>query len=374
MRYLTALLALALASPAAAQTCDLTGTGGAYYSVWHADTLVSTHSREHTATVAAMALEEANPLAVTEVRFPTNPLRVECSAPRVDTVYVEVGGEDPGPDPEPEPEPDPTPEPGTGPAVGNSFSARWTNGDGTGVTAITDGGRFRDASNGQGVLSVVRAASAGLPAEWGGVIRTRMMHLGWGQMTATVAPQSTTHWGRVYYRSDAGRRSQHGSGYITSAAGGAFNHWQLLSHAHYGGSSATAPLQWGIRMAAPYPNSYAFSPRLEKGTWYRFEWQIEYVTPTTVRIWPRIYDLAGELVADSDDFTNEEGRSSLTALYAGGHTIGLGSPEDAANAVEARDFTIGSEGPSDANGYNPTPPAYIYMSAFDVSTVGWIGR
>lgn len=271
-------------------------------------------------------------------------------------------------------------------AVGNLFSARWDYAVGDSQAAVTDNGLF-DGTFSNGVngttgvvtLDVVTAASVGantgtLASYTGGVLRQRMAEGGYGQMTAdTIIPASTSHYGRVYYRSDAGRRSQHGSGYIVSAAGGSFNHWQILSLEHNGGSTASDPLQWSIRTAGTYPTGRYYSPSLSKGTWYRFEWYVEYVTATTVKVWPRIYDLTGTLLYDSDDFRDDDGGSSLTTFWAS-NTLTIGAPDDTADATEARNFTVGLEDPSNAVGYNPGTPAYIYFAALDFSTTGWLGN
>lgn len=277
--------------------------------------------------------------------------------------------------------PPPPPPPGSGVTVGNLFSARWTNGTGAGTTAISDGGKFSRLANGTSTLDVVTAASVGantgtLAGHTGGVLRMRMRDGGWGQMTAVEAvPQRATHYARVYYRSDAGRRSRHGSGYIASAGGGSFNHWQLQVLEHNGGADASAPLRWSIRTGGAYPQGRFNSPDLTKGTWYRFEWQVVYVTPTTVHIHPRIYDLAGKLLYDSDDFRGEDGAGGTLAQFYSTHTITLGAGDgDAPNADEARDFTLGLEDPADASGYNPATPAYIYVTGLDFSSTGWLGR
>jgi hypothetical protein len=240
---------------------------------------------------------------------------------------------------------------------------------------VSNGQYFGD---GTGTLDVVSAASVGanqgtLAGYPGNVLRMRMRQRGWGQMTAPEAvPASTTHYGRIYYRSDAGRRSGHGSGYIASGGGGSFDHWQMLSLEHHGGSDAAAPLRWAIRTAGPYPQGRFYSPALSKGTWYRFEWQIEYVTATTVRVWPRIYDLGGTLLYDSDDFRSDDSFSDLTTFWRS-NTLLLGAPDDAVNADEARDFSLGLEDPSDAGGYDPATPAYIYVTGLDFSSSDWLG-
>lgn len=268
--------------------------------------------------------------------------------------------------------------------VGDLLSVHWTNGTGDGSTAYTDGGQF-NVTGGNNVINsdgrtmdVVAASGVGftsgtLAGYAGNVLRLRMRQGCYAQMTKTDAvPLSTSHYGRFYVRNDAGRRTFHGSGMIASASGGSFNHWQLLHWQFYGGTTVADPWRFGIRTAGAYPNGIFRSPNLSRATVYRYEYHVEYITATTVKVHPRLYDVNGTLLYDGDDFRNDDEASSLTTFYAS-NTIEVGAPDDTPNAEEARDLTIGLEDPSDANGYDPVTPAYIYLGKLDLSSTGWLG-
>lgn len=81
-------------------------------------------------------------------------------------------------------------------------------------------------------------------------------------------------------------------------------------------------------------------PAIAQGAWYRFEFHVEItnVAARQFRTWPRIYDAAGTLVADSDDYTLADG-TTLTAWYGSG---GLATAD---SLDQLRRFAMGIEGP-----------------------------
>lgn len=272
-------------------------------------------------------------------------------------------------------------------ASGIVFESDWSYGTGTqddDALIVTDNGRWTGPGgnaviNADGrTLDVVSASSVGantgdLTGYAGNVLRMRMREACYGQLKKTdMVPISTSHYIRYYLRSDAGRRSGHGTGHISGAT---FADWQILSDIHYGNADAAADLQIGAKLWFSYPDGNWYSSALSKATWYRVEKHIEY-NPSDgeqFKVHYRVYNLSGTLLLDDDDFTNDGGPTrTLTEAYAlhGYSDLGIDDPPSAENA---RDFAIGLEDPSDAGGYDPATPAYIYVAKLAVSTTGWVG-
>lgn len=62
-------------------------------------------------------------------------------------------------------------------------------------------------------------------------------------------------------------------------------------------------------------------PTLNQNEWYRYEWHVEYYdpgNPLRCRIWPYIYNMAGDLIADANDYISAENAQTLAANYAAG--------------------------------------------------------
>ena len=183
-----------------------------------------------------------------------------------------------------------------------------------------------------------------------------------------VVPAQTTHWGRMYFNSDLEnwggayhnfsynflgdiqmvffRPNGEAAGWFVgfsfdyAADGGT---WSSKSHPEW------ARGNWLLQTSQANPSDPAeytglTSPNriiLDHGAWYRYEWMIEYVTATTFRFWPRVYDATGTLLYDADDFYNVFWLGeSLSEYYAGGGAFGLSS------ASLMRNIGIGNEGRS----------------------------
>lgn len=269
--------------------------------------------------------------------------------------------------------PPPPPPPGT-----FTFSSDWSAATGTSATALRDGGKWDNLYCQQAgtTLTVVPGSTVG----WTKTANVlRLQELGpsaCGMLEKLDAvPQSTTHWGRFYFRNDeVGARHNH---VATLFPVGTI---QLALWSRYGtaaGVNVFLRTYWTPTGAAqPYPTnvwSMGTAGRqqldfLPNGVWYRYEWMMEYVTPTTYRIWPRIYDMSDNLLYDATRFYQSDypqsGAHSLASYYAAGNTFGL------TDASMARRFGIGNEGP----GGSTLSGMYWYHADVALSTTGWIGR
>lgn len=255
------------------------------------------------------------------------------------------------------------------PPGGLLFVSDWNSGTGTSLTALTDGGVWnRTYCNTIGdVLSVV----AGGPVGWSGqgnVLRIQQLGTTCGMLEADdVLPQSTTHWGRFYFRND---ETQTFHNHVVT-----YHPVGAIQLAIWNRNPSQAGFRTFMRTyfspsggAMPYPRYlWQIDQPLQNGTWYRYEWMMEYVTPTTYRIWPRIYNMSGTLVADANNYffadAAPNAANSLAAHYNAGNSFGF------TDVTLGRDFGLGQEGPAGSSSTN----GFWYHANVALSLSGWIG-
>lgn len=272
--------------------------------------------------------------------------------------------------PAPAPAPAPVPDPAPPPTGDVDFLSDWSTALGNTRAAITDGGRWpvlvcdRTHAN---VATVV----AGAPL---GFTRTphvlRMQQRGPNDCAMLqvndVVPVSTTHWGRFYIRNDEnGNSGDHPTGYNNAHwGGGAIQAVPLARES----AAHVAPGTWRITVGGPgpYPFRKWWGPALQNGVWYRYEWEMRYLGPSRFQFWPRVYDASGALVADADDFVQEDAPGAGTLTLAA--WLGAGNSATLQSAALARHFGIGHEGTS-----GTATMGYWYYARFAMSTTGWIG-
>jgi uncharacterized repeat protein (TIGR01451 family) len=281
-------------------------------------------------------------------------------------------------------------------AVGTVFHSTWGHGTGNSRAALSDGGRWDQdfwCTGRDSVLSV----TLGAPLGWTrtpNVFRTTMRG-GTGSMCGAiqhrdVVPASTTHWGRLYFRNDESiwGGAMHNYSYnfvgdiqmVYFRPNGESAGWFLgfsFDYAADGASWSTKPHpEWArgnwvlqTRQAnATSPSDFtgATSPNrilMDHGAWYRYEWMVEYITPTSFRFWPRLYNAAGTLLYDASNFFNiYHLTASLSEYYAGGGAFGTSS------TALMRHIGIGNEGRP-----GPDTGNHWYTADFAISLDGWIG-
>ncbi|HNB96406.1 MAG TPA: hypothetical protein PLX07_15625 [Microthrixaceae bacterium] len=277
----------------------------------------------------------------------------------------------------------------SGSAPATVFESTWSTGTGHTDAVLRSTG---EATPWAGVtdttgncLEVVSAASVSantgtLTGYAGNVLRVEFGNSsGDGQLiTSNLFAASTDHYYRDYIRSDSGKRSNHGAG---TFAAGDFANFQILAHVHRGGASESDALHlgWEINLNVGGGGRDYQSPALSKATWYRREVWIEFnpLDGTQYRPHFRIYNLAGTLLYENDDFTRVDGSGGPATLTNDLATVGgwvsLGTVDNPADVNGTRCWVLGSEDPSDATGYNPATPNYVYHAKVAVSTAGWVG-
>lgn len=271
---------------------------------------------------------------------------------------------------------------GSGGAVALVFSSDWSTETGSTLNALRDGGVWDDhaCTSYASVLSVV-------PAEPLGFTRTdnvlRITHAGptaCGLLLEDDAvPASVDFWGRFYFRNDETENPSH---HPISMHGRATESVPIQSVVwqRYGAANGVHVSMTGAD-SFPFDRWFAGDPNapglpecgrvaLENGVWYRYEWHYEFVTATTYRAHPRIYDLNGTLLFDETSYVQNDygcsaGTDTLAAWYAASSDNVFSHP-----APEmARNFDIGQEGPAG----DSASMEHWYLADVALSLEGWIG-
>ena len=245
------------------------------------------------------------------------------------------------------------------------FHSIWDAATGTTDAAVLDGAKWQNAGgdNGAGTVLEVIAPNAVNGTAWtgaGNVLKVSEHNSDYVIASIGDVPQSTTHWGRKYIMFETGAlptRNEHPCCYdlvgnidiVYLGWGNSGGKWHI--------SVVVGPLGetwWFVVETAGTPIL------LDVGVWYRFEWMVEYVTPTTVKFWPRIYNLAGTLLGDSDDFCLEDNwGTTLTEWWATNtHTV---------IAVDMQEVGFGNPSSIGVTGQD------WYVADYALSTEGWIG-
>lgn len=279
--------------------------------------------------------------------------------------------------PAPPATPPPAPAPAPSQPGSTLFASSWAAVAGSTEAAVTDGGRWNEASYcGRGdILSVVSGASVGF-SRAASVFAVAMRGDGCGFIQRRgFAPAGTSHWGRMYFRNDETQMggSMHNFSYNflgdiqlvffnrKAVPGG----WTL----DFGANAPFPFTSWALQ---PGVGSNAFNPPrivLQNGVWYRYEWHMEFLAGNTrYRLWPRVYNAAGTLLYDASNFyqqsTPTQGTATLASWYAAGNSFAV------RNLSLMTNIGIGNEGrvPSPNNGQ------FWYVGNFAIGTAGWLGQ
>lgn len=285
---------------------EITARGSGYYRVFVDALQVSQHTTEREAIERWTNILLANPSA-------------DAYYDHDYWVSGRVTGIDvPTPPVDPEPPVDPNP-------GGVAFSSSWNTARGNTKNAINDGGNWpvqicNDASWAQ-LFNVVDGATIGWTATPNALQITNRGSAICGLMGfEDKIPQVDEYFVRIYINA------------LNLSSGGLTFH--SVKQAWGGGGNPVGATYWAIADVSPPMyrpriggqhvglNGPYQGPQLNQNTWYRFEYRVEFFDPTDplkLRIWPYIYDMAGNLVADADDYM--DGRftpRSLAQDYAAG--------------------------------------------------------
>jgi len=250
------------------------------------------------------------------------------------------------------------------------FSSNWATATGTTDSAIGDGGKWNTFwCTIADVLSVIAGSDIGW-TRTANVLRVKVAGGTCGGIERTAAvPVSTSHYGRFFFRNDEPSGTHNHP--VTYNHVGAI---QLVPWARQGNGATTNFFMRTYYTAAGGSTSYptnSWSPHssqwLSTGVWYRFEWHMEYITATTYRVHPRIYNMAGTLLHDENSYYQSDAAlgSGLTlkAFYDAPNSFGF-SDVNLATRVG-----VGNEGSTG----NPADGDHWYHAEYALSLTGWIG-
>ena len=257
------------------------------------------------------------------------------------------------------------------PPAGLLVSAKWSTATGATVQAVTDGGKAINPRwcAWQDVLSVV----AGGPVNWTltpNVLSVRSIQ-GCGHVefeNLFPLPAATEQfWAVRYY-------TMNGTGQ-TDTEQHPHTFWPVGAiEAVHSGYDALAGTNGNWNMRAGWgAGNYNFSeggtggPRfpwyamdgtstqnrriLTRDVWYRYEFIIHWMNATQYRVYPRLYDMAGNLLNDETTWRHSDGAGSFAQYYAAGGLFTRGPGSTNPNNFRTFAFGRGQAGTSGAFNY-----------------------
>ena len=253
------------------------------------------------------------------------------------------------------------PEP-SGPNV--LFRSDWGTATGSSENAVQDGGRWNESYCGhQDVLSVVPGATVG----WSGTanalqVTNRGETRCWQIETTRAIPQGRSYYIRFYAMVDTENQ--------TNFHPIAINVGDGVTPTQMSPWSIESPTSNGWQVAHRYSrlsyNDYGWkaTPVLQRREWYRFEYFVELLSNQRFRVWPRVYNMAGNLIVDARNYNHLDGGSRTLQQF---HDAGGSSPYGNADAV--RRFGVGYEGSAGA----VASGGRWYYAAVEIRSDTWPG-
>jgi hypothetical protein len=247
------------------------------------------------------------------------------------------------------------------------FRSHWDT-EGNSLDAITDGGRWDNTvcviPDGQGstLIQNIMSVVPGGPVGWSATpnvmrITQRGATMCGNIETMTSISEGQSFYARMYVRYDDNQWNFHP---VTLNCCGSIQGVLWASHDPAGSTyrpviSITGDNPWRV---------WGPPAELPKGQWYRFEWHVEFVAQSQARVWPRVYDMQGALVADATTYRNTwTNERTLAEHYALGHV------HEFSDADLARRFGLGYEG----NALAEDTGLHWYYAAVEVRADGWPG-
>lgn len=231
--------------------------------------------------------------------------------------------------------------------AGELFRSEWSTALGANDRAQSDGGKWDnficDTTGRNRVLSVIRGSEVGWTATPNVLQVTSHGETACGLVEVTKAvPEGINFYIRMYIRvEDANQPSFH-SVNLNALGDIQTPLWAIWD------ASERVDYNPKLTLHKTTPSPYRdWRPRekLRQGVWYRFEWFVELVNVSarTARIWPRIYDMAGNLLYDASSFVDyAEPTTTLQLYYEEGGTTRF------TDLNLARRFGLGYEGTATA--------------------------
>lgn len=262
------------------------------------------------------------------------------------------------------------------------FESDWSTAQGNTDAALRDTAQTLPWTTAQAptatrLSSVVSAAGLGFPAGMANVLQVRLGNDGVAappaqviRVGATVAPTAwpTPAVGEsLYYR--VYKRVTIDDAYISAstthpvqdgnAAGG--TNWMFVVESNAG--AGVWRLKFEVAMA--FPNNFWTPPLLNRNQTYRFEWRVHRISATQFNLHARIYDSAGALLYDDDDFNNANNSAQLDDLPALDFRAGA---VDNLRGMNAGTNGLGNNGQSGL-----FPMTLYYQGGVQVRSDDWCG-
>jgi uncharacterized protein YjdB len=260
-----------------------------------------------------------------------------------------------------------TPPPPTGPRT-VVWTSEWSSGLGTTTAARTDGSRWDIIGDPGVALAVIPTGALGFPTTNVLEVTVRESSEGFARLAKTGLPvpaNGQSIFYRWYYRSEIGSTADNSTHPIESGQNGGLD-WSWNVQVQSNTTWWPEFRSGGNQMDA---NRARFAgPVLQRGVTYRFELQIEKINATDYRAHLRVYDTAGVLIADDDDFSNwASGLFPSQRMTLADLPILNFATNGGANLQEIR---AGNNGLAHS-GYGSM--VFAYQAAFAVCTGNWCG-
>jgi hypothetical protein len=252
---------------------------------------------------------------------------------------------------------------------GQLFRSDWSSVRGNSDDAHSDGGRwtelFCSPAVRRRVLAVVPGPSAGWTATPNVMQVTNRGDQNCGLVESVVAPRGASYFIRMYIRVEDEKQNSFHSVNVNSMGDIQVPLWAIFD--------PVAGVDYSPKLTLAHPNPSEirnWRPRMKipMAQWYRFEWHVEIfdVANRSARIWPRIYDMPGNLVADASAYIQEANPSSPLTLQ---QWYDNGGFQRFTDIEMARKFGLGYEGPTGAvdNGRK------WYYASVEIRSDTWVG-
>jgi hypothetical protein len=224
-------------------------------------------------------------------------------------------------------DPDATPSPGSLQAL---FQSDWRTQSGNLEVALSDGGKWNSMSAGASSNASVIDAPAGFPMHKALRVASDGTRDGWVTPTITTLgtiPIGTSRNYRWYHALHEPALTDYGQHPIQDGGAVSQSNWFFSTHNRAANGDFNGAIEWGLDYQFEGNTNFndsrytlgtsdAQHTPLRKGVLYRHEIQVVRISATQFRFHAWVYDAAGNLLYDDEDFRNRNGSGSLaTAVH-----------------------------------------------------------
>ena len=249
------------------------------------------------------------------------------------------------------------------------FESNWDTATGQSAVAVQDGGRWPNywEFNGGSSVRLLSVVTGGVNGHNALRVQQRGSSYAADVQIDNFMPQSTDYYVRYYMKNDD---TSNAGDHIATVD--IYEFWNLTYMRKMG--SAT---NWRFVISL-YGCGYTYpighwgpAPALALGQWYRFEYFVDFIDTTHVRVHPRVYDAAGTLILSDAQFQQSDHGSAtwngrkdwtLASYYAAGHSFCV-------NPQFMNEFALGNNGQAGA----ADTGRYWYYAGVQIRRDTWPG-